>query len=126
MVGTSGSADDRLLVDTARARSLPSFTCGTTGTGEVKAIRVWPAMVAPMANPALLYGTWTMSRPSDWRNCSPTRCPGVPVPGEAKLYLPGLTLIRATSSLAVLTGSDGLTESTSGEVTASVTGSKSL
>src|SRR5215831_8963698 len=107
MVGTSGSAGDRLLLATARARSLPSFTCGTTGTDEVKAIGVWPAMVAPMANPALLYGTWTMSRPSDSRNSSPTRCPGVPVPGEAKLYLPGLDLMKPTRSLTVWTGSDG-------------------
>src|SRR5262245_11987498 len=126
MVGTSGSAGDRLLLATARARSLPSFTCGTTGGTAVEAIGVWPAIVEPIANPALLNGTCTMSRPSDRRNNSPTRCPGVPVPGEAKLYLPGPALMRATSSLAVLAGSDGLTESTSGEVTASVTGSKSL
>src|SRR5215475_2949143 len=126
MVFTPGSARDRILLATASARSLPSLTCGTTGGGVVKAIGVWPATVEPIANPALLNGICTRSRPSDRRNCSPTRCPGVPVPGDAKLYLPGLALIRATKSLTVSTGSDGLTESTSGEVTAIVTGSKSL
>src|SRR5215475_15167275 len=99
MVGTSGSAGDRLLLATARARSLPSLTCGTTGGGVVKAIGVWPATVEPIANPALLNGICTRSRPSDRRNCSPTRRAGVPVPGEAKLYLPGVDLMRATRSL---------------------------
>src|SRR5262249_48794763 len=122
----SGSACNRVLLATANARSLPSLTCGTTGGDAVKAIGVWPATVEPIAKPALLKGICTRSRPSDRRNNSPTRCAAVPVPGEAKLYLPGWALMRATRSLTDCTGSDGLTESMSGEVTASVTGSKSL
>src|SRR5262249_6343555 len=126
MFGRSDNACNRVLLATANARSLPSLTCGTTGGGAVNAIGVWPATVEPIAKPALLKGTCTRSRPSDRRNNSPTRCPGVPVPGEAKLYLPGWALMRATRSLTDCTGSDGLTESMSGEVTATVTGSKFL
>ena len=33
------------------------------------------------------------------RNCSPRRCEGVPNPGEAKLYLPGLALISGDELL---------------------------
>src|SRR6516165_8494785 len=84
-----------------------SLTCGAADTTEAKAIAVWPATVAPTAKPALLNGTCTRSSPSDSRNCSPTRCPGVPVPPEAKLYLPGLDLMKPTRSLTVCTGSDG-------------------
>ncbi len=69
---------------------------------------MWPATVDATARPALLNGTCTRSRPSDRRKSSPTRCPGVPVPGEAKLYLPGLDLIRATRSLTVWAGSEGM------------------
>src|SRR5712664_2625557 len=87
---------------------------------------VCPASVAPTAKPALLKGTCTRSRPSNRRKCSPMRCGGVPVPGEAKLYLAGPDLINATRSLTVWTASDGWTVSTVGEVTAIVTGSKSL
>jgi hypothetical protein len=42
------------------------------------------------------------------------------------MYLPGLALISATSSLTVRAGSDGWTVSTSGLTTAMLTGSKSL
>src|SRR5216684_1973115 len=87
MLGTSGSACDRILLVTASARSLPSLICGTAGGNEVKAMGVCPASVAPTAKPALLKGTCTRSRPSNRRKCSPMRCGGVPVPGEAKLYL---------------------------------------
>src|SRR5438309_6468072 len=126
MVGTSGSACERVLVETASARSFPSLISGTAGAVDPKEIGVWPATVEATAGPPPLNGTCTRSRPSDRRNNSPTRCGGVPTPGEAKLYLPGWALMKATRSLTDCTGSDGLTESTSGEVTASVTGSKSL
>src|ERR1700724_4124237 len=107
MLGTSGSACDRILLVTASARSLPSLICGTAGGNEVKAMGVCPASVEPTARPALLKGTWTRSRPSDRRKCSPIRCGGVPVPGEAKLYLAGPDLINATRSLTVWTARDG-------------------
>ena len=50
----------------------------------------------------------------------------MPVPGEAKLYLPGLARISSTSSLTVCAGIDGLTASTTGVAAASVTASKSF
>ena len=83
MLGTSGNACDRILLVTASARSLPSLTWGTAGGNDVNAIGVCPASVEPTARPALLNGTCTRSRPSDRRKCSPMRCGGVPVPGEA-------------------------------------------
>src|SRR5690349_2657897 len=126
MLGTSGSAGDRILLVTASARSLPSLMCGTAGGSDVNAIGVCPASVELTASPALLNGTCTRSRPSDWRKCSPIRCGGVPVPGDAKLYLTVPDWISATSSLTVRTAREGLTVSTVAEVVATVTGSKSL
>src|SRR5215468_2755635 len=126
IVGTSGSAGERPLLETASARSLPSLTSGTAGAVEPKEIGVWPATVDPIAGPPPLNGTCTRSRLRERRNNSPTRWGGVPVPGEAKLYLPGLALIRATRSWTVRAGSDGCTVSTAGAETAMVTGSKSL
>src|SRR5262245_8466184 len=126
MVGTSGKGGERLLLEIASERSLPSFTSGTAGAIEPKEIGVCPATAEPIAGPPPLNGTCTRSRPSERRNNSPTRCGGVPVPGEAKLYLPGLALMSATRSLTVCAGSVGFTVSTAGAVTAIVTGSKSL
>ena len=126
MLGTSGSACDRILLVTASARSLPSLICGTAGGNEVNAMGVCPASVEFTAKPALLNGTCTRSRPSDWRKYSPIRCGGVPVPGEAKLYLAVPDLINATSSLTVSAAKEGCTVSTVAEVVAMVTGSKSL
>src|SRR5215470_8664752 len=126
MVGTSGSACERVLVETASARSFPSLISGTAGAVDPKEIGVWPATAEATAGPPPLNGTCTRSRPSDRRNNSPTRCGGVPVPGEAKLYLPGLVLIRATRSATVCTGSVGLTVSTTAARTATVTASKFL
>src|SRR6202007_537603 len=40
MVGTSGRTDRRILLATAKARNVPSLTCGTTEAGEPKAIGV--------------------------------------------------------------------------------------
>src|SRR4051812_22061770 len=107
MLGTCGSACERTLLVTARARSLPALICGTAGGNEVNAMGVCPAIVECTAKPALLNGTCTRSRPSDWRKSSPIRCGGVPVPGDAKLYLAGPDLINATSSLTVFTAREG-------------------
>src|SRR4029077_15597281 len=122
MLGTSGSARVRFVLVTASARSLPSLICGTAGGNEVNAMGVCPASVEPTARPALLKGTCTRSRPSNRRKCSPMRCGGVPVPGDAKLYLAGLDLTNAARSLTVWISSDGWTVSTEGELTAIVTG----
>src|SRR2546429_8666101 len=118
MLGTSGSACDRILLVTASACSLPSLICGTAGGNEVKAMGVCPASVAPTAKPALLKGTCTRSRPSNRRKCSPMRCGGVPVPGEAELYLAGPDLVNATRSFEVWACSDRWDVSTVGGVTA--------
>src|SRR5215475_11666129 len=126
MLGTSGSTGDRDLLVTASARSLPSLICGAAGGSELNTIGVCPASVEATAWPALLNGTCWRSSPSDRRKCSPIRCGGVPVPGDAKLYLAPPDLISATRSLTVWTASDGCTDSTVGALTAIVTGSKSL
>src|ERR1700738_4541997 len=114
MLGTAGSACDRILLVTASARSLPSLICDTAGGNEAKAMGGCPASVEATANHALWKSTGTRSRPSNWRKCSPMRWGSVPVPGEAKLYLAGLDLINATRSLTVWTASDGWTVSTVG------------
>src|SRR5262249_40341671 len=116
----------RALLVIARARSLPSLRCGNAGGGVPKESGVCPARFEPIARPPLLNGTCTRSRLSDSRNNLPQRCDGVPVPGEAKLYLPGLALIRATKSRVVCAGTDGWTVNTVVVETASVIGSKSL
>src|SRR3954463_6496022 len=83
VVGTSGRALERALLVTARPLSLPSITCCAAGDGDAKQIGVCPPTLEATAGPAPLNGTWTRSRPSDSRNTSPTRCPGVPTPGDA-------------------------------------------
>src|SRR3979409_2093051 len=126
MVGTPGSVSDRALLINARARSLPSLAYGAADASAAKPIGVCPAATEVIAGPLPPNGTWTRSRPSVMLNCSPNRCDGVPVPGEAKLYLPELDLMSATSSLTVFPGNDGLTASTDAKASASVMGSKSL
>src|SRR6266511_3319569 len=49
MVGTSGSGGERLLLETASARSFPSLTSGTAGAIEPKEIGVCPATAEPRA-----------------------------------------------------------------------------
>ena len=100
---------------------------GTAGAIAPNEIGVWPATVEPTAGPPPPNGTCTRSSLSDSLNNSPTSCGGVPVPGEAKLYLPGVALTRSTSSLTDFTGSDGLTVSTIDSCSvAIVTGLESL
>ena len=48
------------------------------------------------------------------------------MPGEAKVYLPGLALSRSTSSITDFAGMLGLTNSPLGDAPAMVTGVKSL
>src|SRR5262249_35676734 len=82
-------------------------------------------MVEVIAGPAPGKGTITRSRPNVSLNSSPERCGVDPVPGCAKLYLPGLALISATRSLTDWAGTCGLTHNTLGEAATSVTGVKS-
>src|SRR5882672_4151936 len=125
MVGVSGKALVRVFDVTASARSLPSLTSGTAGVTAPNETGVWPATVEPIAGPPPLKGTWTRSGASESRNSSPTSEGGVPTPGDAKLYLPGLPLTSATSSFTDCAGTDGCTVSTTGWLAPSVTASKS-
>src|ERR1700759_2379401 len=126
MLGTSGIARERDLLVTASPRSFPSLICGAAGGSELNAMGVCPPSVEATAWPALLNGTCTRSSPSDRRKFSPIRCGGVPMPGDAKLYLTPPDLIKTTSSSTLLAGSEGWIESTVGALTATVAGSKSL
>ena len=126
MVGTSGSIADRVLPVTASGRNCPDLICAAADATALNMIWVWPAITEAIAGPAPPNGTCATSSASDMRNCSPVRCVVVPAPGEAILYLPGLALMSATNSLTVFAGTEGLTESTVAELTASVTAAKSL
>src|SRR3954469_11544658 len=90
------------------------------------AIGVWPATTDWIIGPPPLNGTGVMSSFIASRNSSPDRCGGVPIPGMAKVYLPGAERIRSTSSLAVFTGTDGCTTSEFGVVATSEIATKSL
>ena len=52
--------------------------------------------------------------------------PSEPVPGEAKVYLPGLALASATNSCMVLAGTLGCTTKTLGTLITLVMGAKSF
>src|SRR6266478_1418170 len=126
MVGTSGSATARAFAATAKARSLPSLTSGTAPASELNRIGVWPATVDCAAGAPPLNGTAARSRAADRLNISPERCGVVPMPVWAKLYLPGLALIRSTNSLTVLAGTEGWVRRQFGASAATVKGAKSL
>ena len=85
-------------------RSLPSRILAIAGGSAVKAIGVWPPSVELIASAAPLNGTVTRSRLYFSLNSSPARCGVEPVAGCAKLYLPGLALMSAISSLRDLAG----------------------
>src|SRR5258706_299305 len=51
------------------------------------------SFIAPAATPR--YGTWVMSMPAAFLSNSAVRCGVVPMPGVAKVILPGLALARA-------------------------------
>src|ERR1700738_5064797 len=115
MVGTSGRADERCALTTASALSCPSWICGTAGESTTKAIGEWPPRVDWIAGAQPLNGTCTRPfAPSESFNNSPDSEVVLPCPAEAKLYLPGLALMSATSSWTLFAGSDGLTTSTFG------------
>src|SRR5579871_5329925 len=78
-------------------------------------VGVCPPMVAAIAGAAPANGTCVRSRSNFCLNNSPDRCGVEPMPGPANVYLPGLDLISAMSSLTFFAGTDGLTTSTFGE-----------
>ena len=61
-VGTSGSADERLAVVTASARSLPLLMCCSTGVTVSNDIVIWPPSRSVASGPLPLYGTCTQFR----------------------------------------------------------------
>jgi hypothetical protein len=83
MVGTSGSAAERLAAVTARPRKLPSLMLAIAGGSAVNAIGVWPASVEFTASEAPLNGTVTRSSPYCSLRSSPERCGVDPVEGCA-------------------------------------------
>src|ERR1700761_6641633 len=126
MVGTSGNAEDRFLLIVTSTRNEPAFASGAAAVSDAKQTCVSPARTASVAGPLPLYGTCTMSRLSFCLNCSPSKWEGVPTPAEAKLNLPGVERMSATSSLTSFAATDLLTESAVGNPTANDTGAKSL
>src|SRR5665213_2505127 len=122
MVGTSGSSPARLTASTASPRNFPALILPSAGGRAVKAICVSPAMVELIACAAPGNGTCTRSRPNFCLNNSPDKCGVEPMPGPAKLYLFGLALISAISSLTLFAGTDGLTTMTLGEYATMVIG----
>src|SRR5207253_8074722 len=88
-VGTSGATDERLAVVTASARSLPAFASGHAVVILSKVIATRPPTTSCSAGGLPLYGMCCMSTPAIALNSSPDKCCEVPLPLEAKLYLPG-------------------------------------
>src|SRR6266550_4698546 len=108
-VGTSGNAGERVAAVTASARSLPSFTSGVAGGIAWKHIGVCPATTDCIDGPPPGNGASAKSSPKVSLNSSLERCGVVPIPGEAKVYFPGLALMSSTSSFTDLAGMLGCT-----------------
>jgi hypothetical protein len=82
-VGTSGTSVERLGLDTAMARSLPDWICGSA-TGSVgKIIGTWLARTSVVAGASPRYGTWTRSMPAITLSNSTVRWLDVPLPADA-------------------------------------------
>src|ERR1051325_100202 len=103
-VGASGYWVERSAPVTASARSLPARTYGMEEWMSVNIICTWPPTRSVIAPAKPLYGTCVTSSP---RRClmssMPTWC-GVPLPGDAKKYLPGLARMSATACFMSLAG----------------------
>src|SRR5262249_49962747 len=111
-VGTSGKVDDRLVAVTASARSLPSRTSSAAGGIAWNESGVWPATTDWIAGAPPWNGTTTRSSSLNVCLNSSIESDGVvPRPGDAMVYLPGLPLIRSTSSCTDFAGTSGWTSS---------------
>ena len=60
MVGTLGSAAERLALPTPSALRRPALICGNTAGTLLNAICIWPLITSVIACPPPLYGTCTM------------------------------------------------------------------
>ncbi len=68
---------------------------------------------------------WTISTPASASKSAVARCGSEPLPEVAKLSFPGAFFASAMSSRIELTGRDGLTATTSGELVTCVMATKS-
>src|SRR5262249_23544692 len=110
-VGSSGMRVERLSRVTASARSLPALTCGKAVVRSANIIDTRPASTSLRAGGTLLYGTCSMSTSAQCLSVSPATTPDVlPLANES---LPGFALAYAISSLTVVAGISGLTQSIS-------------
>ena len=126
IVGTSGRMATRLSDDTASGRILPAFTCGIRVTMLSNCAWNTPPSRSLVAGALPLYGTCTAEMPAALVKNSPPRCCAVPAPPLPMFSLPGLALAKSMSSLSVRAGSVELATSSSGALTSSDTGAKSL
>src|SRR5574338_1073708 len=115
MVGTSGSASERLALVTASARRRPAWICGVVGGMAVQPIGTWLPTTAATAGPAPPYGTAVKSALVVSARSRAERSGVVPMPGVAMLYLPGLDLAFLTRSAIDFTGDDGCAVNTLGD-----------
>jgi len=90
-----------------------------------KVIATCPPTTSASAGGLPRYGMCCISTPVIVLNSSPERCCDVPLPLDAKLYLPGLALSSAINSRTSFAGNSGLTTSMFGTRTISVIGAKS-
>jgi len=87
---------------------------------------VCPATTDWIEGPPPGNGASAKSSPKVSLNSSLERCGVVPMPGEAKVYLPGLARMSSTSSFTDRAGMSGCTNNPLGEPAALVTGAKSF
>ena len=125
IVGTSGTAGERLGLVMPSARNLPLCTCGTAACATTNIICTCPASTSVTAGATPLYGTCTMLIPADSLKSSAASWVVVPVPAEAKLSLPGCAFASCTSSASDFAGTAGCTTAMNGMLAISVTGAKS-
>ena len=83
MVGTSGSAAERLPVLTASASSWPPRICPTAVVSGVQVNCVRPPMVSVTDSGDPFRGTCTASMPAAMRNFSALMCAALPTPAVA-------------------------------------------
>ena len=68
----------------AIGRSRPAFTSGSVEVRLLTSNCVSPLTIAVSAGALPLYGICVMSMPAASFNMRPARCPGVPLPDDAK------------------------------------------
>src|ERR1700724_3960741 len=127
MVGTSGSAGQRVAPVTASALMAPALICGSAGASVPELNCTVPPSTACSASPPpanTMVAIWL--KPSRTLNTSASSCGVVPIGGVETLNRSGLALASATNSFIVLAASSDLTVNTLGEGAVSEIGAKSL